>query len=139
MLILAHYYWYCYNQKQSSGAVLQKKCFYKFPKIHKKTPHLFFRTSASAYALALFTVLPQTFVFSKAMSHIFLGWVFSELNLLTWNNRTSIFQTLSQTPIFNPVEYPRQSFFSKIVNSLKPIDIFAKNATLFSQVLKTPL
>ena len=38
-----HYYWYCYNQKQSSGAVLQKRCSYKFRKIHKKTPKKRFR------------------------------------------------------------------------------------------------
>ena len=31
-----HYYWYCYNQKQSSGGVLQKRCSYEFCKIHKK-------------------------------------------------------------------------------------------------------
>ena len=24
-----HYYWYCFNQKQSSGGVLQKKCSHK--------------------------------------------------------------------------------------------------------------
>ena len=29
-------YWYCYNQKQPSGDVLQKRCSYKFCKIHKK-------------------------------------------------------------------------------------------------------
>ena len=33
-----HYYWYYYNQKQSSGAVLQKRCSYRFRKIHSKTP-----------------------------------------------------------------------------------------------------
>ena len=38
-----HYYWYCYNQKQSPGAVLQKRCSYKFGKIHKKTPKKRFR------------------------------------------------------------------------------------------------
>ena len=32
-----HYYWYCYNQKQSSGSVLQNWCSYKFCKIFKKT------------------------------------------------------------------------------------------------------
>ena len=35
--------WYCYNQKQSSGAVLQKCCFYKFRKSHKKRPKRFRR------------------------------------------------------------------------------------------------
>ena len=32
--------WYCYNQKQSSGGVLQKRCSYEFCKIHRKTPAL---------------------------------------------------------------------------------------------------
>ena len=32
-----HYYWYCYNQKQSSGSVLLKRCSYKFRKIDTKT------------------------------------------------------------------------------------------------------
>ena len=31
---------YFYNQKQSSGGVLQKRCSYKFRNIHKKTPAL---------------------------------------------------------------------------------------------------
>ena len=31
------------NQKQSSGAVLQKRCSYKFHRIHKKTPKKRFR------------------------------------------------------------------------------------------------
>ena len=35
-----HYCWYCYNRKQSSGGVLQKRCSYKFCKINKKTPAL---------------------------------------------------------------------------------------------------
>ena len=30
------YYWYCYNQKQSSGGDLQKRCSYEFCKIKKK-------------------------------------------------------------------------------------------------------
>ena len=34
-------YWYCCNQKQSTGNSLQSKCSYKFPKIHKETPALF--------------------------------------------------------------------------------------------------
>ena len=42
----------------------------------------------------------------------------------------SIFQALSQKPIFNPVEHLRLSFFAKIVNSLKLLSIFAKKAPL---------
>ena len=40
---------------------------------------------------------------------------------------SAIFQTLNQTPIFNPVQHLRRSFFFlKIVNSLKALSIFAK-------------
>ena len=35
--------WYYYNQKQSSGGVLQKRCSYKLYKIHRKTPALEYR------------------------------------------------------------------------------------------------
>ena len=35
-----HYCWYCYNQKQLSGGVLQNSYSYKFRKIHMKTPAL---------------------------------------------------------------------------------------------------
>ena len=47
--VLTHYsplllfYIPCYNQKQSSGTVLQKRCSYKFRKTHKKTPKKRFR------------------------------------------------------------------------------------------------
>ena len=34
---LLHYYWCCYNHKQLSGGVLQKRYSYKFRKIHKKS------------------------------------------------------------------------------------------------------
>ena len=43
---------------------------------------------------------------------------------------SSIFQTVSQTPIFKPVKHLRLSFFSKIVNSFKPLSIFAKKSFL---------
>ena len=39
---------------------------------------------------------------------------------------SSIFQTLSQKSIFNPVEHLRWRFFVKIVNNLKLLSIFAK-------------
>ena len=35
-----HCYWYCYNQKQSSGGVLQKMFLTNFAKHHKKIPEL---------------------------------------------------------------------------------------------------
>ena len=43
---------------------------------------------------------------------------------------SSIFQTLSQTPIFNPVKHLYRFFFLKIVNSLKPLSIFANKSSL---------
>ena len=53
----------------------------------------------------------------------------------------SIFQTYSRTPIFNSVKHLQRSFLSKIVNSKKPLGIFAKKANLkmLDQVLKTSL
>ena len=54
-----HYYWYCYNSKQSSGAVLQKTCYYKFRKIHKKTPkkrfqHRCFLVNSAKFSITSF-------------------------------------------------------------------------------------
>ena len=43
---------------------------------------------------------------------------------------SSIFQTLSQNPISNPVKHLWQNFFLKIVNSLKPLSIFTKKSSL---------
>ena len=59
-----HYYWYCYNQKQSSGAVLQKRCSYKFRKIHKKTPkkrfrHRFFPANSAKFLITSFLKNPS--------------------------------------------------------------------------------
>ena len=39
---------------------------------------------------------------------------------------SSIFQTISQKPIFNTVEHLRLGFFVKILNSLKLLSIFAE-------------
>ena len=35
-----HCYWYCYNQKHSSGGALRQRCSNKFRKFHKKIPAL---------------------------------------------------------------------------------------------------
>ena len=96
------YYWYCYNQKQLSGAVLQKRCSYKFRKIHKKTSkkrfrHRCFLMNSAKFLIASFLKNPSdgcftittrsiycpttTFHLSKTMSHIFSGWVYFPLNL----------------------------------------------------------
>ena len=45
--------WYCYNQKQLSGGVLQKRCFYEFCKIRKKTPALTCVFNEAAYLQSL--------------------------------------------------------------------------------------
>ena len=130
------------NHNQSSGALLQKSYFYKFCKIHKKTPkkrfrHRCFLVNSAKFLIASwrrsfgrllqhknsFCLLSHhhLFAFSKTMSHLFSGWVFFRFNI-------SIFQTFSQKPIFNPVENLRWNFFTKIVNSLKALSIFAKKS-----------
>ena len=58
------YYWYCYNKKQSSGAVLQKRCSYKFRKIHKKTPkkrfqQRWFLVNSAIFLITLFLKKPS--------------------------------------------------------------------------------
>ena len=86
-----------------SGAVLQKKCAYKFSKIHKKTPkkrfqHRCFVVNSGKFLIISFLKNPSgrllqqkhsfclqshhdLFAFSKTMSHIFSGWVFFRFNL----------------------------------------------------------
>ena len=58
--------WYCYNQKQSSGGVLQKRCSYEFCKIHKKTPALtcVFNEAADLQSLTLSKKEVPTHMFS---------------------------------------------------------------------------
>ena len=62
--------------------------------------------------------------------------VFSGLNLQTGTRVSSIFQTLSQKSeaFFQPSRTSAMEFFAKIVNSLKPLSIFAKNAPLWMVV-----
>ena len=50
------YYWYYYNQKQWSRAVLQKRCSYKFCKIHKKTRKKRFRNRCFLVNFAKFLI-----------------------------------------------------------------------------------
>ena len=51
-----HYYWYCHNQEQSPGGVLQKRYSYKFRKLHKKHQHerLVFHEVADLQSLTFF-------------------------------------------------------------------------------------
>ena len=106
-LYCLHYYWYCYNQKQSSAAVLQKRRSYKFCKIHKKTPNKtfwyrcslvnsvkFLIKSFSKNSLdACFTINTRSLywptmtfhLLKKKFTHIFC-WLVFRLNLLVGNN-----------------------------------------------------
>ena len=67
---------------------------------------------------------------SKTMSHTFSAEYFFGLIYTLGTRVSSIFQALSQKPIFNPVEHLRWGFFAKIISSLKPLSIFAKKARL---------
>ena len=54
------FYWYCYYQKQSSDAVLQKICSYKFREIRNKTPkkrfwHRCFLVNSAKFLIAYFS------------------------------------------------------------------------------------
>ena len=69
--------------------------------------------------------------FQKQCHTFFLAEYFFGLICRPGTGVSSIFQVLSQKPIFNPVEHLRWSFFAKIVNSLKkPLSIFSKKAPL---------
>ena len=135
------FYWYCYNQNQSSGTVLQKRCSYKFRKINKKTPkkrfwHWCFLVSFAKFLKTSFSKNPSDgcFIintrsvycpttafrlFKNNTTNIFCLSIFFWLTCRLGTRVSSIFQALSQKPIFNPVEHLRWSFFPKIVNSLK--------------------
>ena len=126
------YYWYCYNQKQSSGVVLQKRCSYKFRKIHKKTPKKRFRYRCflvnSAKSLVIsFLKKPSDGCFNvntgPAACHdlspfqqrfhpYFLAeYFFFGLICRLGVKVSSIFQRLRQKPIFKPMEHLQWSFF----------------------------
>ena len=61
-------------------------------------------------------------LFEKQCHTYFLCRYFLGLIYRLGTRVSSLFQALSQTPIFHPLKH-----FSKIVNSLKPLSIFAKN------------
>ena len=64
--------------------------------------------------VSTFSCNKHSFVFGIFQTEYFLGIIHT-----LGTKVSSIFQTLSQTPIFKPVEHLRRNFFSKIVNSLK--------------------
>ena len=144
------YYWCCYNQKQSSGAVLQKRCSFKFRKIHKKTPkkrfwHRCFLVNSAKVPITSFLMNASdscfsintrhvywpilTFcLFKNDVTHIFWLSIFFGLIWRLGTRESSIFHALSQKFISNPVGHLQLSlfFFEKIVYSLKPLSIFAR-------------
>ena len=97
--------------------------------LHKHSFCLLSQHDASPFQKRCYTYFPAEY---------FLGLIYRLVTRVS-----SIFQTLSQKPIFNPVEHLRWSFFVKIVNSLKVLSIFAKKlhcrSSMFDQVLNTPL
>ena len=125
-----HYYWYCYNQKQSSGAVLQKRfCSFKFRKIHKKTPKKRFQhrcflvnclkfpiisflknASNGCFSINTCYVYCPTSIQKRCHAYFLVGYFFGLICRLG-TRVSSILQALSQKSIFNPVEHLRLSFF----------------------------
>ena len=93
-----YYYWYCYNQKQSSGSVLQKRCSYKSRKIHKKTLKKRFRHRC-------FLVNSAKFSITSFLKNASDG---------CYNINTRYVYFLTQSNICDRV------FLAKIVHSLKP-------------------
>ena len=123
-----HYYWYCYNQKQSSGAVLQKRCSFKFRKIYKKTPKKRFRrrgflvnsakfsitsflknASDGCFSIKTRYVYCPTSIQKRCHSYFLVEYFFGLICRLRTRVR-SIFEALTQKSIFNPVEHLRVSF-----------------------------
>ena len=148
-----HYYWYCYNQKQSYSSVLQKRCSYKFRKIHKKTlkkrlRHRCFLVNSAKFPITLFLknaldgcfgintrhVYCPTLTFclfkNDIMQNFWLS-IFFGLICRLGTRMSSIFQALSQKSIFNPVEHLQLSFFGKNSLQLKTVKYFRKKAQLW--------
>ena len=80
--------------------------------IHKHSFCLLSQHGASSFQKRCYTYFPAEY---------FLGLIYRLVTRVG-----SIFQTLSEEPIFNPVEHLRWKFFVKIVDSLKLLSIFAK-------------
>ena len=73
--------------------------------LHKHSFCLLSQHDASSFQKLSYTYFPAEYL---------LGLIYRLVTRVS-----SIFQTLSQKPIFNPVEHLRWRFFVKIVNSLK--------------------
>ena len=84
--------------------------------LHKHSFCLLSQHDASSFQKRCYTYFPAEY---------FLGLIYRLVTRVS-----SIFQTLSQKPIFNPVEHLHWRFFVKIVNSLKLLSIFAKKSSI---------
>ena len=94
-----HYYWYCYNQKQSSGAVLQKKVLFQISqnpqentkkeilaqmfscKFCKISHNIFFKEHFGRLLHHKLSLFLLSHLYSKTMSHMFSDWIFFRFNL----------------------------------------------------------
>ena len=71
------YYWYCYSKNQLSGAVLKKRCSYKFHKIEKKkTPkkrfcHRCFLVNFAKFLIASFLKSPSDSCFTMNTLYVY--------------------------------------------------------------------
>ena len=144
-----HFYWYCYNQKQSSGAVLQKMVFFQISQNSQKST----KKEIPAQMLSCeFCEISDNIFFKNALDSCFgrntrdiycptsiqkrchtdyLAEYFYCLICRLGTRVSSIFQALSHKSIFNPVEHLRLSFFGK--NSLQPktVKYFREKAPLW--------
>ena len=103
--------WFFYELCKISHNTFLKEPFGRLL-LHKHSFCLLSQHDASPFQKRCYTYFPAEY---------FLGLIYRLVTRVS-----SIFQTLSQKPIFNPVEHLRWRFFVKIVNSLKVLSIFAK-------------
>ena len=80
--------------------------------LHKYSFCLLFQHHTSSFQKRCYTYFPAEY---------FLSLIYRLVTRVS-----ALFQTLSQKPIFNPVEHLRWRFYVKIVNSLKLLSVFAK-------------
>ena len=147
-----HYYWYCYNQKQSSGAVLQN-CSYKFHKIHKKTPekrfrHKCFLVNSAKFPIASFSensldgcfriniryvYCPTlTFcLFKDVVTHIFSLNIFSFLFVGWGQEWAQYFKLLARSLYSTQSNICDWVFFAKNSLQLKTVKYFREKAPLW--------
>ena len=146
---------------------MQKRCSFKFRKIHKKTPALkthfwwscrstefnfiekeipaqmfcfefceifhniiYKERAASVEALVLFTAPHDCSPFQKQCHTYFLAEYFFSLIYWLGKEWAQYFKPLARSLFSTQSNVWNGTFFAKIVNSLKPLRVFAKNALL---------